>query len=216
MFHRLIKSAIVAAALLPSVAHAQLYNNGAPNNSSGNEMTQWIQAEDFTLGAASTVTGIRFWGFSNGAPGYFGSITWRIYSNAGNNPAAILFSGTAAVAGINEGPVAPTGLTQFRYDIATNFGLGAGTYWLGLHNGPLTRTSRDEFYWQTTASNATNLGREDETPFDDANPWVSSGQEHAFQILGQVGTNVVPEPGTYALMAAGLLAVGFVRRRRLA
>ena len=40
---------------------AQLYNGGLPNHQNGNELTMWVQANDFSLAAPATVTGIRFW-----------------------------------------------------------------------------------------------------------------------------------------------------------
>ena len=95
--------------------------------------------------------------------------------------------------------------------MATNFNLGAGTYWLGLHNGALTTAGTTSFAWQYRANNATFNGREDETPFGD-NLWASNFKEHAFQLYST--STVVPEPSTYALLATGLAALLVVRRRR--
>ncbi|MCU0650579.1 MAG: PEP-CTERM sorting domain-containing protein [Gemmatimonadaceae bacterium] len=176
-------------------------------------MTQWIQAEDFSLSQATTITGIRFWAFQLAPQAYAGSIVWRIYDNAGTTPGAnVLFSGVFNGGFTNEGPGACCGADQLRFDIGTNFNLNAGSYWLGLHNGPLTTTTREEFYWQTRANNATLRGREDATPFD-AGGWFDNGNEHAFQLLGRP-TTVIPEPSTYALLATGFVALAVTARRR--
>jgi hypothetical protein len=216
MLRRLLSTAAFSLAILPAVAGAQLYNNGAPNATDGNEMTQWIQAEDFSLASSATITGIRFWGFQLAdAPGYAGSITWQIYTNSAAHPGTVLFSGSASPVGVAQGNNTATGDTQRQFDFATNFTLSAGTYWLGLHNGALATTDRRDFYWQSTTPNSTALGMEDETPFDGV--FVTNGVEHAFQLYGGQGTpTVVPEPSTYALMTCGLVVVGFARRRRRA
>lgn len=214
MLRRFVAKALLAAALSPALASAQVvYDNGAPNASGGNEMTQWVQAEDFTLASATTITGIRFWGFGFTPSAYQGSIVWSIYGNNGSQPGALLFSGTSFDAPIDQGAVANANQdNQLQFDIATNFALGAGTYWLGLHNGPLTTTNRADFYWQNTASNGSLTGREDAAPFGD-NGWSNNGEQHAFQLSA---TTTVPEPSTYALMGSGLAALLLVRRRRRA
>jgi hypothetical protein len=216
MFSRIARAVAVVAALAPALASAQVvFDNGSPNSDSGNEMTQWVQAEDFSLSQATTITGIRFWAFAlPGGRGYAGSITWSIYDNAGTAPGSnVLFSGTYVGGFTNEGPLALGGFAdQLRFDISTGFNLNAGSYWLGLHNGPLTTTTREEFYWQTRADNMTLSGREDEAPFG-IGGWNNTGQEHAFQLLGRP-TTVVPEPSTYALLATGFVALAVAARRR--
>jgi len=86
--------------------------------------------------------------------------------------------------------------------------LGAGTYWLGLHNGPLTTDSRKDYYWETTSANATIRGNEDKSPFDDGS-WFNNIQEHAFQLYG----TQVPVPGAIFLFGPGLAALALLRKR---
>jgi hypothetical protein len=187
-------------------------DNGPPNTTSGNEMTEWIQAEDFTLGAGATITSVRFWAFSLGT-GYNGSIVWQIYANNAGTPnvGSILASGTVTPVPLDLGAgTACCGADSLQIDFSTGgVALAAGTYWLGLHNGPLSHSPRDEFYWQTTAANGTLAGHEDITPFGDS--FSSNGAEHAFQLFsGQA----VPEPATSVLLGLGILALASLRVRR--
>ena len=93
---------------------------------------------------------VKFWDFE-GIGSFVGSIVWQIYSNAENNrPGALLFNGTST----NLTHVA-TGFIVFGYaEYITTFdiapvSLPAGTYWLALHNGPLTNdTNLGRVYWE--------------------------------------------------------------------
>jgi hypothetical protein len=42
-------------------------------------------------------------------------------------------------------------LLEFVDSFDMNQPLAKGTYWLALHNGPLTTTNRAEFYWEDTS-----------------------------------------------------------------
>lgn len=200
---------ICLAACVGQVQAGLIYDNGAPDSVSGNEMTNWIQAEDFSLGAPVVLTDVRFWafGFTEGA--YQGSLVWSLYADNAGEPGALL----------NRAAVVPTRTfdhstsygSSYQYDFSVGaVGLGAGTYWLGLHNGPLSTTTREDMYWETTAANGTTLGNEDFAPFDDGN-WSNYGAEHAFQLYAN---NVIPAPGAIILGSLGTAIIPWLRRRR--
>ena len=204
---------VLTVAVAPSAQAQLIYDNGAPDWLDGNEMTQWIQAEDFTLTGAATVVGVRFWAISNVGDAWAGSAWYQFYSNSGGVPGALLASGSfvPTFASITCGF---SGCFQLDFDLGAGLPLGPGTYFLGLHNGDLSETGRREFYWATTGPNASGTGQEDEAPFGTGG-WFDNGQQHAFQLYG--GESTVPEPATMLLLATGLVGLGaarMLRRRR--
>ena len=153
-------------------------------------LTHWIEADDFTLDTAARLEGVKVWSFE-GAGSFEGSILWQIYSNSANNtPGTLLFTGTST----NLTHVA-TGFVYFGYaehiitfDI-TPTTLTAGTYWLALHNGPLTNDSvLGRVYWETTSTLGARGSRSDISPF--LGLWLSNAvppgapSECAFQLNG--------------------------------
>ena len=170
-----------------------IYDNGGPNQQDGNEMTEWIQAEDFNLSADSTLMIVNFWDIeAPGGAAYQGEIDWTLYADAGGTPGAAFASGTAAGVDVTRTFIQCCVLGLFdeysnTFNISPGVALTAGTtYWLGLHNGPLTFTTRSEFYWETTNFNGTFTGHEDQAPFDGV--WFDNAQEHAFNLEGTTST----------------------------
>ena len=206
---KLILMAMVATAV---GANAQVfYDNGAPDQQNGNEMTNWMQTEDFQIQQDTPWFDLHFWTIE--APGTFndGVFYVALYDDNGGQPGNIIADGLFTQ-GVNYTKTFTQGgilgfYDEYRYDMdISGYVLSAGTqYHLGLHANPSNNYgTRDEIYWETTAGNSTQTGWES---FGGPNGgWANNGQEHAFNLT------TVPEPASMVALGAGLLAI--VRRRR--
>ena len=206
--------AALALAAAPLSFAAQVYNNGLPDQVSGTQMSEVVVAEDFTLTALTTISNIRFWSIQFAPTDYLGSVYWAVYSIASGAPGAVLFGNTAvtttaSATGLSTG----FGYAEYVFDVdVADFAIGAGTYWLGLHNGPSASTVASEMLWSTTAS---MIGSES-MYFDSTFGWVGAGTNLAFALDGTgvvVPPPGVPEPGTLALVGLAVLAARVARRK---
>ena len=204
--------ACLAAFAVPASAGPVVYDNGAPNQASGNNMSFAYQAEDFVLAANTTISDVHFWSLE-AATAYRDGFYWALHDNSGGAPGALIADGfQKAVTRTSLGAVAGFG-TEFRndFDLNTATALLAGTYWLVLHNGAFGNLLDDglNFLWETTALAGRLGGQED---LGDGFGFGSNGAEHAFQLTGPNVVNV-PEPMTGGLVAAALAALLFTRQR---
>ncbi len=200
---------------------ALIWDNGAPSatNLGGSNMSDTKQAQDFILTSATTLSGVRFWNLELIPADYVGSIFYQIFTNAAGIPSnTVVASGTVVPTRVAAGAAnSVLGYSPFQNDFAITANLAAGTYWLSLHNGALGSTAFTDFYWTWTdtgvANNTgTNLGRE--MGLDPVTGWTTNDQEMAFNIFGDAGGPTVPEPATFAFAAAGLIAVGLLRKKQ--
>jgi hypothetical protein len=192
-----------------------LYATAGPDeiNLTGSlQMTNNNVAANFGFGTAATLTDIFFISFeSPGSPGYTGAITWSIYQDNSGAIGATLFSATTSNVSRSGGGTTASGFAEWRNDIPVSIALGPGSYWLGLHNGPLSYDSSDFMLW--AKSTIQPRGYEPQT-YDLATggPWVSQGGDLdlVLELFGQQGVAPVPEPSTLiAAGVGGLLLLGY-------
>jgi hypothetical protein len=164
-------------------------------------------SDSFTLASGATANGVNFgvWLFPQDT---ITGVDWAI----GTGPFGTNYgSGTASV---SLGSTSGNGI----YDVGSasfslpNIALGAGTYYLTLQNA--VSRGGDPVYWDENDGPGIDAWENADGHLSGncaANNGGSGTCAESFQILGD--TSAIPEPTTFALLGAGLLAAAGLRRR---
>ncbi|HEV2675022.1 MAG TPA: PEP-CTERM sorting domain-containing protein [Aliidongia sp.] len=149
-------------------------------------------AGEFTIGQSDVVTGVQ--AYLGDQSGHSGFVTAEILSDAGGEPGSILYSDTF---------ILPLQSALNWYGVSgLDWGLMAGSYWLTfVPDANIFGTWPDGVPdpMEKYASKVNGL------------PWAS-GREVGERIAG--APLAVPEPGSIALLAAGLMGLFVLRSRR--
>lgn len=183
----------------------------------------YIGAEFFTLDDTYTIESASFEAWNRRVDDDTSdvSVDWYIYTA---DLGSVITSGTVAPTQTNLGPVSnsPDIYDRTAFDLLLpTFDLGPGTYWIGFQ---VNLFSSDGFsiFWAETDLGDGVFARQST---DGGASWSNYGEsrfngpsDYVFSISGsKSGQQVqVPEPGTLALLGAGLIGMGFARRRKKA
>ena len=201
-----------------AASQAAIVVSNPPDQVYGTNMSFALVADNFTLGGIYDISSIKFWSIQSTAADYSGNLYWAIYSDAPGSPGAVLQSATTAVAALATGNSTGFGYGEYVFDIAVNFQLAAGDYWLALQNDALGSTTSTEMLWETSSAGIAPAGQYRDFLINPSD-WVDTGNEHAFQLNGQLVGDPppppggVPEPSTLALVFASLAAAVALRRQ---
>jgi hypothetical protein len=190
-------ASVVIACCAPLDAASYVYNNGPADFINGFEDGLRVLADDFTVTAPTRLTSLRFWAIEQSQSSYNGSISWWIYTNKNGIPGVQVpgFAGNSAAAGTYLG-LGPNPLAPYRYvydlRLETPSALPPGTYWLVLHNGPLSDDSFTGFSWAITAPNSTLISQQStivDGAFGSNSGWETNGVQLAFELYGVEGSD---------------------------
>ncbi len=211
----MLSLAILLSTGLAREARAQVvYAGGAPNGWPGYDIfDDFLSADDFQLSTAASFNALRFWGILPSAPAYSPDVFWQIFLDAGGAPGTSVAQGNALATPTLRGPSAFSGFDSWQFDLSLGpQSLGAGTYWLALHDAAPGTYSGSGLIWEQTNG---GLGSDFAVEFiPDAQFTTGWSGNLAFELRNNVTAQVTPEPGTEALLATGLLALLALARRR--
>lgn len=186
---------LISAGLLGQLLAADtVYDNGASSRADGWEMTQWFEADDFSVRQPLRLTGMKFWNYEK--QGLFtGVIVWEIYSKSSSGaPGSLLHTGTSSVENR-----AATGFALFGAlsEFVNTFSISPlvltpGDYWIALHNGSESNLTRGVF-WAPTRDRIGAPSHNRQVPR--GSPWFSNDypgfqSDLAFQLHGVWGPQI--------------------------
>ena len=178
-----------------------------------------MQLFSFSVGAASNVT-FRSWSYAGGV-----NAAGQTIARGGFDPIMALFNGSGTLIDSNDdggdGNVAADPETGQNWDVFLQASLLPGNYQVGLMqfdnfaNGP----NLSNGFFRDGSGNYTadfGCGAPAFCDISGATPFDQRNGQWAFDILNVNASTVpaVPEPGTYAMLLAGLGLLGFVAQRR--
>jgi len=177
-----------------------VYDNGNtdPLTDSGNEMTSWVQADDFELSSATSLGGASVdWFDLNFGNEWDGGIHWYIFADAGGTPGALIDSGTGIE--LNTVLIGTTNgwdwwTTEFDFDHTV--ALAANTrYWFGLHWAADFDFIRDDVYFAYSDQQSFSFSQESFNAL--FNNWAQvTNEDRGFRLLEAGG------PGGQGYVAA--------------
>ncbi|MFM8175898.1 MAG: PEP-CTERM sorting domain-containing protein, partial [Pirellulaceae bacterium] len=215
-------SALCFGASADQAVAAIVYDNGPPSGSNGNEVTENVVANDFTLSSATSVAGgaIYIAGVTalGGVGNWDGVFGYSLFADSGSNsPGTQLTSGLATKTTTNVGPNNwPAGGDVYRIDFnfVTPFSAAAATkYWLGVHLS--ADYIRDHIFWVHTDNTGLNGTRGYRSQNGLFNNWTLTGYENAFYLNGTPAGGPVPEPTSLAIFGLGAVGAAYRARRKL-
>jgi len=177
-------------------AAGPLWDQSDVGLTSAYDISGFVPAADFTIGAATLATGVELWmtdgdyrddGTLNRFDGVLG---WAIYGDGGGKPGALVARGVAS--GLVE---SDTGIQAIfgdifraRFELDQAVELTAGTYWLALHEGTWGSSyDLSQVYWVVSSS---VHGNGVFYATDETNPgsWLAgvAGDDLAFVVEGSV------------------------------
>jgi len=195
-----------------------VYDNGTtdPNVDSGNEMSEWVQADDFELTGATSIGGAEVdWFDINTGNQWDGGIEWFLFTDAGGSPGALVDTGTGSVT--NSSLISNANgwdwfTTSFAFDHSVP--LAANTrYWFGLHWAGDHDFTRDDVYF--AYSQETHFNTSQESDLGTFDNWVDvTARDRGFRLLTvPVGVPAMSKSGLFVLGAGLLVALLLVTRK---
>lgn len=206
---------LIAATLLGSAANASvIYSNAPPAaGGTGNEATEWLQTQEFTVAGSTTVTGgdVYIAGFGSLA-NWEGLVQYFFFTDNSGTPGTQIATGTATINSTTDTGIAWC-CSGDAFDVNVTFGSGVtlsstGDYFFGIHLAT-DYNNRDDVYWVQSSINDGFTGVE--SNFGTQDNWFNNGIEHAYTLVNTPAQ--VPEPASLPLLGAALIGMAAVRRR---
>jgi len=197
-------AALLCSVAAPPATAASIVDTGAgPDNNDttwGLTSGQYLAAE-FTLGSDDTIRTIE---------AYIGGIvsqtvTVRIFTDGGDVPGSVLYSGSFDTA------ITAQGAAQWQGLAGLNWALSAGAYWIGFEG---TASNAFAYSGYLVGAAPDPLGNEAFSVGGSSPYHGADDLDLSIRITDDMAAAAVPEPATWALMLVGFGAIGGALRRR--